>query len=73
MACVFQGMKYLHLRGLCHGRLKSTNCLVDGRFVLKVTDYGIPMILHSQNLQLPEDEQGGDHTHSQLRCVFPSA
>lgn len=55
---VIQGMKYLHLRGLSHGRLKSTNCLVDGRFVLKVTDYGLPMILHSQNLKLPEDQQG---------------
>lgn len=55
---VTQGMKYLHLRGLSHGRLKSTNCLVDGRFVLKVTDYGLPMILHSQNLKLPEDPQG---------------
>uniref|UniRef100_H3CB04 Guanylate cyclase n=1 Tax=Tetraodon nigroviridis TaxID=99883 RepID=H3CB04_TETNG len=54
---LIKGMKYLHLRGLCHGRLKSTNCLVDGRFVLKVTDYGLPMILHSQNLQVPEDEQ----------------
>ncbi|KAG7232656.1 hypothetical protein INR49_008236 [Caranx melampygus] len=52
-----QGMKYLHLRGLSHGRLKSTNCLVDGRFVLKVTDYGLPMILHSQGLDLPEDPQ----------------
>lgn len=53
-------MKYLHLRGLSHGRLKSTNCLVDGRFVLKVTDYGLPMILHSQQLQLPEEQQGKD-------------
>lgn len=55
---MFQGMKYLHLRGLTHGRLKSTNCLVDGRFVLKITDYGLPMILQSQNLSLPEDPQG---------------
>ncbi|KAK2874989.1 hypothetical protein Q8A73_024341 [Channa argus] len=54
---LINGMKYLHLRGLSHGRLKSTNCLVDGRFVLKVTDYGLPMILHSQNLNLPEDPQ----------------
>uniref|UniRef100_A0AAQ5YXA6 Guanylate cyclase n=1 Tax=Amphiprion ocellaris TaxID=80972 RepID=A0AAQ5YXA6_AMPOC len=42
---LIKGMKYLHLRGLSHGRLKSTNCLVDGRFVLKITDYGLPMIL----------------------------
>ncbi|XP_049922835.1 retinal guanylyl cyclase 2-like isoform X2 [Epinephelus moara] len=54
---LIKGMKYLHLRGLSHGRLKSTNCLVDGRFVLKITDYGLPMILHSQNLSLPEDPQ----------------
>ncbi|XP_076581645.1 retinal guanylyl cyclase 2-like [Chaetodon auriga] len=54
---LIKGMKYLHLRGLSHGRLKSTNCLVDGRFVLKITDYGLPMILHSQRLSLPEDPQ----------------
>ncbi|XP_055368849.1 retinal guanylyl cyclase 1-like isoform X2 [Betta splendens] len=54
---LIKGMKYLHLRGLSHGRLKSTNCLVDGRFVLKVTDYGLPMILHAQNLNLSEDPQ----------------
>uniref|UniRef100_A0A8D3DKX0 Guanylate cyclase n=1 Tax=Scophthalmus maximus TaxID=52904 RepID=A0A8D3DKX0_SCOMX len=50
---LIKGMKYLHLRGLSHGRLKSTNCLVDGRFVLKVTDYGLPMILHSESLDPP--------------------
>uniref|UniRef100_A0AAQ5YP74 Guanylate cyclase n=1 Tax=Amphiprion ocellaris TaxID=80972 RepID=A0AAQ5YP74_AMPOC len=55
---LIKGMKYLHLRGLSHGRLKSTNCLVDGRFVLKITDYGLPMIVHSQNIVLPEDPQG---------------
>ncbi|XP_059211599.1 retinal guanylyl cyclase 2-like [Centropristis striata] len=54
---LIKGMKYLHLRCLSHGRLKSTNCLVDGRFVLKITDYGLPMILHSQGISLPEDPQ----------------
>uniref|UniRef100_A0A3Q3GZK7 Guanylate cyclase n=1 Tax=Labrus bergylta TaxID=56723 RepID=A0A3Q3GZK7_9LABR len=54
---LIKGMKYLHLRGLSHGRLKSTNCLVDGRFVLKITDYGLPMILQSQNIHRPEDPQ----------------
>uniref|UniRef100_A0A4W4FCT9 Guanylate cyclase n=1 Tax=Electrophorus electricus TaxID=8005 RepID=A0A4W4FCT9_ELEEL len=37
---LIKGMKYLHHRSVCHGRLKSRNCVVDGRFVLKVTDYG---------------------------------
>jgi len=38
----FQGMSYIHNSSLgSHGRLKSSNCLVDNRWVLKVTDYGI--------------------------------
>lgn len=24
-----------------HGKLKSSNCVVDNRFVLKITDYGL--------------------------------
>ncbi|XP_061665136.1 retinal guanylyl cyclase 2-like isoform X2 [Syngnathoides biaculeatus] len=54
---LIKGIKHLHLRGLSHGRLKSTNCLVDGRFVLKITDYGVPMITHSERLDICEDPQ----------------
>ncbi|XP_046873479.1 retinal guanylyl cyclase 2-like isoform X1 [Hypomesus transpacificus] len=54
---LIKGMKFLHMRGLSHGRLKSRNCVVDGRFVLKISDYGVPMILHSQKLLLPEEPQ----------------
>uniref|UniRef100_A0A8C8CM22 Guanylate cyclase n=1 Tax=Oncorhynchus tshawytscha TaxID=74940 RepID=A0A8C8CM22_ONCTS len=45
---LIKGMKYLHHRGVCHGRLKSRNCVVDGRFVLKLTDYGYNKILMAQ-------------------------
>ncbi len=35
-------MSYLHNSPLkVHGRLKSSNCVVDGRFVLKLTDFGL--------------------------------
>lgn len=30
-----------------HGRLKSTNCVVDGRFMVKICDYGT-RTLHKQ-------------------------
>ena len=38
----FQGMTFLHDSVLrSHGRLKSSNCVVDSRWVLKVTDFGL--------------------------------
>uniref|UniRef100_A0A6Q2X7N8 Guanylate cyclase n=1 Tax=Esox lucius TaxID=8010 RepID=A0A6Q2X7N8_ESOLU len=54
---LIKGMKYLHTHGLSHGRLKSRNCLVDGRFVLKVSDYGYSTILNSQKLSPPEEPE----------------
>nr|XP_039271928.1 retinal guanylyl cyclase 1-like [Styela clava] len=43
-----KGMKYIHGSSLkCHGKLKSSNCLVDSRFVLKITDYGVNNIHNS--------------------------
>ena len=35
-------MLYLHRSQLrSHGRLKSSNCVVDGRWLVKITDYGL--------------------------------
>uniref|UniRef100_A0A3P8UUH7 Guanylate cyclase n=1 Tax=Cynoglossus semilaevis TaxID=244447 RepID=A0A3P8UUH7_CYNSE len=45
---LIKGMKYLHHRDFAHGRLKSRNCVVDGRFVLKITDHGFNELLDSQ-------------------------
>lgn len=34
-------MSYLHASDIqVHGRLKSTNCVVDNRMVVKITDFG---------------------------------
>eukprot|EP00064_Thunnus_orientalis_P013342 superscaffoldBa00002157_g13381 len=36
-----RGMSYLHTSDIqVHGRLKSTNCVVDNRMVVKITDFG---------------------------------
>lgn len=41
-----QGMSYLHSSNIAvHGRLKSTNCVVDNRMVVKITDFGWHTIL----------------------------
>lgn len=34
-------MSYLHASDIqVHGRLKSTNCVVDNRMLVKITDFG---------------------------------
>lgn len=45
-----KGMAYLHNSSIiAHGKLRSCNCLIDGRFVLKISDYGL------QTLTTPSD------------------
>ncbi|XP_071081532.1 atrial natriuretic peptide receptor 1-like [Haliotis cracherodii] len=42
MQDIVRGMAYLHSTDVhCHGNLKSTNCVVDSRFVVKITDFGL--------------------------------
>ncbi|XP_076019064.1 atrial natriuretic peptide receptor 1 [Genypterus blacodes] len=38
---IARGMSYLHHHRICHGRLKSLNCVLDDRWVCKITDYGL--------------------------------
>uniref|UniRef100_A0A452S5N7 Guanylate cyclase n=1 Tax=Ursus americanus TaxID=9643 RepID=A0A452S5N7_URSAM len=50
---IVKGMLFLHNGAICsHGNLKSSNCVVDGRFVLKITDFGL------ESFRDPEPEQG---------------
>ncbi|XP_064414055.1 retinal guanylyl cyclase 2 [Latimeria chalumnae] len=56
---LIKGIKYLHHREFPHGRLKSRNCVVDGRFVLKITDYGYNELAEAQRIprvQQPPEE-----------------
>ncbi|XP_043849640.1 retinal guanylyl cyclase 2 [Dromiciops gliroides] len=56
---LIKGVRYLHHRGFPHGSLKSRNCVVDGRFVLKVTDHGYLALLERQRVphsQPPPEE-----------------
>ncbi|XP_048750952.1 atrial natriuretic peptide receptor 1-like isoform X6 [Ostrea edulis] len=55
MQDILRGMSYLHSSDIrSHGNLKSTNCVVDGRFVLKITDFG----LHAMRTPDPDVEEG---------------
>lgn len=40
--CFLQGMTYLHESPLkCHGNLCTANCLIDSRWVVKLSDFGL--------------------------------
>ena len=48
---ILKGLGYLHTTNLiCHGNLKSSNCVVDSRFVLKLTDFGLLAVRNNQEL-----------------------
>lgn len=64
-------MSYLHGTDIrSHGNLKSTNCVVDGRFVLKVTDFG----LHSLRMRCDHPNEN-DNVYAYYRGrwsnIFP--
>lgn len=47
-------MRYLHGTPIrVHGYLTSRNCVIDARWVLKVTDYGLPAFYEAQNIVPP--------------------
>lgn len=49
---IAMGMKYIHSSVLkSHGRLKSSNCIIDNRWTVKITDYGVSAF--QANLKLP--------------------
>ncbi|KAL5017257.1 hypothetical protein ScPMuIL_006846 [Solemya velum] len=53
------GMLYIQSSRLkCHGKLKSTNCVVDKRWILKITDYGIGAFIKYAPSTDPDDIVG---------------
>ncbi|KAK2151074.1 hypothetical protein LSH36_376g01001 [Paralvinella palmiformis] len=58
MVDIASGMQYLHSAVIgSHGNLKDSNCLIDCRWSVKVTDYGLSSFLSGQDVQESENEQ----------------
>ncbi|KAF5272833.1 hypothetical protein FQR65_LT00429 [Abscondita terminalis] len=57
MQDIIKGMHYLHNSEIkTHGSLKSSNCVVDSRFVLKITDFGIQFLrMHTRGDSIDEN------------------
>ena len=62
---LLQGLAYLHSSEIrSHGNLKSSNCVVDSRFVLKITDFGLHS-LRSHHTEVSEED-----TYAYYRSKF---
>ncbi|XP_064634469.1 atrial natriuretic peptide receptor 1-like [Lineus longissimus] len=62
------GLHYLHSSFLkSHGNLKSSNCVMDSRWMLKITDYGLQRLKVGQR----EDELGDHERYSRLWWTAP--
>lgn len=56
----FQGLEYLHSSHVgCHGRLKSTNCLIDGRWMVRLSSFGLREMRADEDQLAEEDVQEG--------------
>lgn len=50
-------MVYLHASEIkSHGKLKSSNCVVDSRWVVKITDFGLQEFMEGET-----EETEGEH------------
>lgn len=53
---IVRGMAYLHGSEVkSHGNLKSSNCVVDSRFVLKITDFGLHELRRTNGMDMDID------------------
>ncbi|XP_055641677.1 atrial natriuretic peptide receptor 1 isoform X2 [Toxorhynchites rutilus septentrionalis] len=63
---VVKGMAYLHNSDVAvHGKLRSCNCLIDGRFVLKISDFGL------RTLTTPSEYVRDQNYYNKLLWVAP--
>ncbi|XP_052826119.1 atrial natriuretic peptide receptor 1 [Octopus bimaculoides] len=64
MQDIVRGLAYLHGSEIkSHGNLKSSNCVVDSRFVLKITDFGLHSLRGNPDL---EEENTFAYYHRKL-------
>ncbi|XP_017765073.1 PREDICTED: atrial natriuretic peptide receptor 1-like isoform X2 [Eufriesea mexicana] len=64
---IVRGMAYLHASEVkSHGNLKSSNCVVDSRFVLKITDFGLHELRRANYFETDDDKTSYAYWKAQL-------
>lgn len=65
---IIRGMIYLHDSEIkSHGKLKSSNCLVDNRWVVKITDFGLHEFMEGED----EEDEGEFAKYQKLLWKAP--
>ncbi|XP_016969279.1 atrial natriuretic peptide receptor 1 isoform X3 [Drosophila rhopaloa] len=66
---IVRGMQFLHSSDIrSHGNLKSSNCVVDSRFVLKITDFGLHTLRRTRFDM--ESDGGNCNSHAYWSNIF---
>ncbi|XP_076365959.1 atrial natriuretic peptide receptor 1-like [Tachypleus tridentatus] len=70
---IVEGMSFIHDSSISyHGKLKSSNCVIDGHFVVKLTDFGLrSLLLQDQREQSPNPRSYFWASPEQLRERYP--
>ncbi|XP_061473687.1 atrial natriuretic peptide receptor 1-like [Rhineura floridana] len=66
---IAQGMAYLHQHRIYHGRLKSSNCVIDDRWACKISDYGLQSYRKDDSLM----DSNVPHQHFMQIYLAPEA
>uniref|UniRef100_A0A7E4V6B7 Guanylate cyclase n=1 Tax=Panagrellus redivivus TaxID=6233 RepID=A0A7E4V6B7_PANRE len=50
MSDILNGLQFIHSTSIlgCHGRLTSKNCVIDDRWVVKISDFGLDHLFYSE-------------------------
>ncbi|XP_067931883.1 atrial natriuretic peptide receptor 1-like [Watersipora subatra] len=51
---IISGLSYLHSHEVCHGRLHLQNCLVDDRWSVKISDFGVPSLRSTESTSVSQ-------------------
>ena len=63
-------MAYLHETFGAHGNLKSSNCLLDGRWNVKITDFFPNSILQQSYVSSLKDVDKYEERKLECKCLF---
>ncbi|KAL4236675.1 hypothetical protein ACF0H5_005059 [Mactra antiquata] len=72
-ADISRGMQLLHSHKIYHGRLKSNNCVVDDRWTVKITDYGMTTLRCNDDVIMndcDEDMEEDDDDYQEKRAII---